>query len=84
MADLETDVPEKGKKLLQAPFPGRRFSLGKEHTDVDIRTGVELAATVTADRDQCEFVHALADVQRPGTGQQTVNEPRAIAHEVFN
>ena len=84
VADFEADVPHEGEEAFEIALPRRRFALRQQNHDVDIGAEIELAAAVTADRDQCDFAGVFADVQRPRAFQQRVDESRAIAHQALD
>ena len=84
MPDLQADVPHEREEPLEIRLPRRGLALRQQHHDVDVGAQVQLAAAVTADRDQRELAHVLAEVLRPRGLEQRIDEARAIAHQPFD
>ena len=81
MADVELQVPQQpdeGRDVV----PNRAGSL-REDEQVDVGMGVQFAASIPADGQQCEVVVALEPVL-PDFRQERVDEPRPFRHQLVD
>ena len=81
MADLQPDVPQKCNKALQRIRIAVHALIGHEYEDVDIRSRMQLAPSVTADRDQGGPVRELGRVSAPGSYQHFIDKHRTVAYQ---
>ena len=77
VADVELQVPQQPDEGRDVVLNGTG-SLGQDE-QVDVGMGVQLAASVAADGEQCEIVVAVEPVL-PDLRQERVDEPRPFRH----
>ena len=82
VADLEPDVPQERHQGADGGAPRRVRRSRHEQQDVDVGSGVQLAAAVTPDRDQGPGLRGA--VPAPGLAQRRVDERRARVHQVLD
>ena len=82
--DLQADVPEKGEESLDVRLPIGGVALRQQHHDVDVGAGVQFAAPVAADGDERQIAGEFAGVLHPGGAQRHIDQPRAVAHQIFD
>jgi hypothetical protein len=84
VTDLETDVPEKGEELFDIRLPVGGIALRQQHHDVDIRTRMQLAAAVAADRHQRQIVSEATGMPDPRGAQRDIHQASAIQHQILD
>jgi hypothetical protein len=84
VADLEANVPKEGQKLFDVRLPIGGVALRQQHHDVDIRTGVQFAASVAAHGHQRQIMGEFAGVAYPGGAQGNVDQTSTVPNEVFD
>ncbi len=81
VSDFQTDVPEKGYEALDGRARCGLRRLRREQQHVDIRAGMKLAASVTADRYQRPAGAGCGAVRAPGLRERRVDERGAGVHQ---
>ena len=84
MADFDADVPKKSDEGLEGLSTGLIERSRHEDENVDVGKGVQLAATVTADRHERPITIVLRQARAPGFTQHDIEQARAGAHQRFD
>ena len=82
MPNVEADVPQRGDESRQRLLGIGVDGLRQQQHDVDVRTGMQLAAAVAAHGDQRQILGQLARVGSPEVAQQLVDSRRALVDEI--
>ena len=65
MAKRQAGIPQQGEQARQRLRMGSRHRVFSDYLQVDVRTGVQLTATVAADREQAHLCFGV-DATPPG------------------
>ncbi len=81
VSHLEADIPQERNEPLHLGALGVVRRLRHQQQDVDVRAGVQFAATVTADGHQRPVPVAVAQMLEPGLAQHRIDEGGARVHQ---
>jgi len=82
VADLEADIPQRGNKGGERVVTALWQVVGQQQHDIHIRRGMQFAAAIATDGDQCGA--QWFDVLLPQSRENVIYQVGACVHQLYD